>query len=404
MEKFTALYVYANGVTLTIGFPGSGVTVYELHKLTSGSQTFLTQVYSANRKGEVEITFDEGVYGWRVDESITVTVSEHPDVAVQTRIKPAKDPWPLPPPPPPPTKFANLPSSQWNLHYKSLSLRENELMYSLGGAPALQSGAVHTGMGLSARTKHEMMGVHVAATRRGPAYGAVVAAGELTFPTDLLAIVHRLTHRRGAGDTRFLLGEQATRERVVDAVLEAAQRVAPGGVFVLSFAGHGGQLPLGGEADGADEVWQLYDAFLYDDELGHLLSCFDPSVHCVVIADCCFAGGMLDHDERDDLRKRWGGPNAPGARAVLPPVRGDDLCRRPPGASTALIAATGAHQAKVNTPETSFGRVLERLLASGRAPTYRALAALLRDETPAGERATIWCSDERTWELPPLGR
>jgi Caspase domain len=411
MENFTAIYVYANGVTLTIGFPSSGVAVYELFKTSSGAQTFYTQVLFPNRRGEVEITFDEGVYGWHVDPAVSISVSTHADVTVSTRSKPSKDPWPTPPPPPPPTKFANVTTTVWNLHYKSMSLRENEFMYSLGGGDEPTGGSEPEPDPAPAppRGALSMVGVHIAATRRGPAYGPVVAAGELTFPTDMLAVGHRLTHLRGAEYTQFLLGETATRDNVIDAIVSASQRVAAHGVFVLSFAGHGGQMPdlSYDEVDGTDEVWQLYDAFLYDDELGYLLSFFHPSIHCVVIADCCNAAGMVDHDgERQQIAHHWGGPNAPAARDLLPRrQRGaGDRHRRVPSASTALIAATGTQQAKVNTPQTFFGRTLEQLLASGHAPTYRALDQLFQQETSASERANVWCSDERTWNMPPIGR
>ncbi len=401
MENFTAIYVYANATTVTITFPSTGLAVYELFKTTGGAQTFYTQVLYPMKRGTVNLTLNIGVYGWHADPAVTVTVSANPNVTVSTRAKAAKDPWPTPPPPPPPTKFGSLSLPMWNKHYDNSSLRLDEFMYALGGAaqpirgpePAARRG------GLS------MIGVHVAATRRGPAYGAI-GEGELTFPTDMMAIGHRLTHLRGAEYTQFLLGETATRDHLIDAVTSAAHRLAPGGVFVLSFAGHGGQMPdlSYDEVDGTDEIWQLYDALLYDDELGYLLSCFDPSVHCVVIADCCHAGGMIDRDaERAELADRWGGLNAPAARAILP-LRIGESRRRVPSASTALIAATSAHQAKINTPTTQFGRVLEELLASGRAPTYRALDSMFQRETPGNERANVWCSNDRTWDMPPIGR
>lgn len=408
MENFTAIYVYADNTSLTITFPAGGIAVYELFKTGSGAQTFYTQSLYPNKRGTVTLTFNIGVYGWHAASTETITVSTDPNVTVSTRAKASKDPWPTPPPPPPPTKFGSLTSQQWSLHYKSLSLRENEFMYTLGGgAPSCEPDAdggdpapARPGAALS------MVGVHVAATRRGPAYGPTIAAGEITFPTEMMAIGHRLTHLRGAEYTQFLLGESATRDNLIDAVMAASQRLAADGVFVLSFAGHGGQMPdlSYDEVDGTDEIWQLYDAFFYDDELGYLLSFFQPSVHCVVIADCCNAGGIVDHgQERTAIASRWGGLNSPSARPLMP-ARTGARRRRVPTASTALIAATGAQQAKVNTPTTHFGRTLEALLASGRAPTYRALESLFKLETSSSERANVWCSNERTWDMPPIGR
>lgn len=414
MENFTALYVYADNITLTITFPAAGMAIYELFKTASGAQTFYTQVLYPNKRGEVQVTFNSGVYGWHADPAVTITVSTDPNVTVATRLKPNKDPWPTPPPPPPPTKFASLSSTKWNLHYKSLSLRQNEFMFTLGGGAPEPEAEADDDLPAPPRGALTMAAVHVAATRRGPGYGAAIAAGELTFPTDLMAIGHRLTHLRGAEHTRFLLGETATRDNLIDAVLAASQRLTADGVFVLSFAGHGGQMPdlSYDEVDGTDEIWQLYDAFLYDDELGYLLAHFPPRSHCVVIADCCNGGGMIDvAAEREEIATGWGGLNAPMARRILPRVE-PGLAphgvraprRRVPTASVALIAATSELQGKVNTPTTQFGRVVEAVLGSGKAPTYRDLAAQLKLETPTSEQATVWCSNEQTWDLAPLGR
>lgn len=419
MENFTAIYVYADNTTLTITFPASGLAIYELAKTTSGAQTFFTQLLYPNKKGEVQITFNQGVYGWHADPATIVTVSTDPNVTVSTRLKPAKDPWPTPPPPPPPDKFSQLTQAQWSLHYKSLSMRENEFMYTLGGSMMPDPGSPGSDVDpdpAPPRGSMSMVGVHIAATRRGPAYGPSIASGELTFPTDMLAVGHRLTHARGAEYTQFLLGEDATRDNVIDAILSASHRLAAGGVFVLSFAGHGGQMPdlSYDELDGNDEVWQLYDAFLYDDELGYLLSFFHPSIHCVVIADCCNAAGIVDGDvvrggdrepDRAAVVRRWGAGNSPSARHILPPrTLAGDLRRRVPTASTALIAATGEQQAKVNTPTTQFGRLLEQLLGNGGVRTYRELESAFKRETSSTERAAVWCSNDRTWEMPPIGR
>jgi len=63
-------------------------------------------------------------------------------------------------------------------------------------------------------------------------------------------------------------------------------------LFVLSYSGHGGQLPdiNRDEDDGMDETWCLYDGELVDDELSQLWSTFQKDVRILVISDSCHSG------------------------------------------------------------------------------------------------------------------
>ena len=106
-------------------------------------------------------------------------------------------------------------------------------------------------------------------------------------------------------DTRVLLTRAATRQSVRDAIVEAAGRVAAGDIFLVSYAGHGGQVPdaSGDEPDAADETWCLYDGELIDDELLHLWKSFAPGARVLVLSDSCHSGtvtraarGQLDVD------------------------------------------------------------------------------------------------------------
>ena len=66
-----------------------------------------------------------------------------------------------------------------------------------------------------------------------------------------------------------LLTKKATRESVTSNVKNAAKKLKSGDIFMLSYSGHGGQLPdlNDEEADGQDETWCLYNGQLVDDEL-----------------------------------------------------------------------------------------------------------------------------------------
>ena len=85
---------------------------------------------------------------------------------------------------------------------------------------------------------------------------------------------------------------EATAERVIEEMERAASQLTAGDIFVLSFAGHGGQVPdlSGDEADQADETWCLYDRQLLDDELFALYTNFAPGVRIVIFSDSCHSG------------------------------------------------------------------------------------------------------------------
>jgi metacaspase-1 len=66
-----------------------------------------------------------------------------------------------------------------------------------------------------------------------------------------------------------LLTKSATRAAVKDGVKKAAAELASGDIFMVSYSGHGGQIPDRNrdEPDAMDETWCLYDGEMLDDEL-----------------------------------------------------------------------------------------------------------------------------------------
>ena len=89
-----------------------------------------------------------------------------------------------------------------------------------------------------------------------------------------------------------LLTKQATRARVVQTITDAARALQSGDIFMLSYSGHGGQLPDQNrdEVDAQDETWCLYDGELVDDEIYTLLSKFTHGVRILVFSDSCHSG------------------------------------------------------------------------------------------------------------------
>jgi len=92
-----------------------------------------------------------------------------------------------------------------------------------------------------------------------------------------------------------LLTKAATRDAVRKGVLDAAAKAASGDIFMLSYSGHGGQLPdrNGDELDNEDETWCLYDGELLDDELYNLWGKFKSGVRILVFSDSCHSGTVV---------------------------------------------------------------------------------------------------------------
>ena len=101
---------------------------------------------------------------------------------------------------------------------------------------------------------------------------------------------------RGQGMKPTVLKTRAaTRNKVLAALRSASGKLARGDLFMLTFSGHGGQVPdaSGEENDKLDETWCLYDAQLIDDELYLELSRFATGVRIVVLSDSCHSGTVV---------------------------------------------------------------------------------------------------------------
>lgn len=102
----------------------------------------------------------------------------------------------------------------------------------------------------------------------------------------------RIAAQRGFEKRDLLLDEQATRDAVKAAISTAAAELKAGDVFLLTYAGHGSQVPdfNADEDDRADETLCLFDGMLIDDELYELWSKFADDVRIVMISDSCHSG------------------------------------------------------------------------------------------------------------------
>jgi hypothetical protein len=94
----------------------------------------------------------------------------------------------------------------------------------------------------------------------------------------------------------LLKTDAATREAVQEGIKAAARKLAKGDIFLLTYSGHGGQVPDrdGDEPDDLkDETWCLYDGQLIDDELYRLWQAFSPGVRILVLSDSCHSGSAV---------------------------------------------------------------------------------------------------------------
>jgi hypothetical protein len=91
-----------------------------------------------------------------------------------------------------------------------------------------------------------------------------------------------------------LLTKKATRAHMLAALRSAAKTLKSGDFFLLTYSGHGGQVPdtNGDEPDKRDETWCLYDGQLIDDELYFELSLFMAGVRILMLSDSCHSGSV----------------------------------------------------------------------------------------------------------------
>jgi metacaspase-1 len=103
--------------------------------------------------------------------------------------------------------------------------------------------------------------------------------------------MEKLADARGF-KTHKLLTKAATAEALTSALKDAASTLESGDIVLVSYSGHGGQVPdaNGDEQDRMDETWVLYDRQLVDDELYSLLGTMKPGVRVAIFSDSCHSG------------------------------------------------------------------------------------------------------------------
>jgi metacaspase-1 len=104
-------------------------------------------------------------------------------------------------------------------------------------------------------------------------------------------------------DSNILLTSEATSDAVIAEIERAAEELEPGDMFVVTYSGHGGQVPDkddGDEPDRSDETWVAFDREIVDDELYALWAKFKPGVRILVLSDSCHSGSVTRRMDDSD--------------------------------------------------------------------------------------------------------
>ncbi|MEO1714144.1 MAG: caspase family protein, partial [Bacteroidota bacterium] len=106
--------------------------------------------------------------------------------------------------------------------------------------------------------------------------------------------------------THKLIDDQATASQVTQKICDIARELKEGDLFLLTFSGHGGQIPDENnmEEDGLNETWCLWDRQLIDDELYNLWSKFPRGCRIFVLSDSCHSGTMIKPIHRRRTRSQ----------------------------------------------------------------------------------------------------
>jgi metacaspase-1 len=123
-------------------------------------------------------------------------------------------------------------------------------------------------------------------------------------------------------ETTKLLTKKATANAVAKAVKDAGEKLEAGDILLLTYSGHGGQVPDANsdEQDRMDETWVLYDRQVVDDELYALWAAFKPGTRIAIFSDSCHSGTVareaIDAVGADRVARSVGGDGNGGQPRV----------------------------------------------------------------------------------------
>lgn len=99
---------------------------------------------------------------------------------------------------------------------------------------------------------------------------------------------------------KILSDAEATCKEVENVILNTANILEAGDLFVFYIASHGGRKV---DEDKANENWCLYDGIIWDEDIVWLFSMFKPGVRILVITDQCHSGGIFKGNTREIFKQ-----------------------------------------------------------------------------------------------------
>lgn len=179
-------------------------------------------------------------------------------------------------------------------------------------------------------------------------------------------------------ETTLLLGSEATRANVTSAILDAADTLEAGDIFLISYAGHGCFIPdknkderkvKGHRLDRRDETWCLYDAQHVDDERAVLWSKFRKGVRICVLSDSCHSGTTARSGDKDQKSANFKTRAATREAALATYEKHkefyDALQQEPPPRKADLLLISGCqdHEESGEDPDLGHGNFTYALTA-----------------------------------------
>jgi hypothetical protein len=184
---------------------------------------------------------------------------------------------------------------------------------------------------------------------------------------DTVRRIARICEHAGIVEQHTLASEQATTAAVRAALLHATERLASGGVLVVTFSGHTkrGDGPIG------TARWCLFDDGLELSEIARHLALLPETSRIVLICDTCYAAAIAQV--------------LVGAQQVL------------------VVASCSDEQTMIQRRVSEFVVRLEDFICATRGHgSVDDLRARLEHDTPDCERPAVWTNTASWWSARPL--
>ena len=154
-----------------------------------------------------------------------------------------------------------------------------------------------------------------------------------------------------------LMTRDATRSAIIAAIRTAAKKLVAGDLFLLTYSGHGGQVPDtdDDEVDRRDETMCFFDGQFIDDELYLELSKFAKGVRILLLSDSCHSGTVARGEILDETAAAISGGARP--RAMPRPIADKVYAQHQKFYDGLQKAAARAGRGKLVEPDAALAQV-----------------------------------------------